>query len=222
MNRPNSPELTRRAEDMVKTVTRLVVSRPGDRSALRRALRRTPDNIQTQRVHRILARYVRVDADPATERAFYAVASMIAAQPRAARDETGRDTDIEQMPTDPRLPEDEAPTVGEYTAAESLGATLGRAVATGVLNGDTVEARLHLLCRQQLNGIHRHLPSVIVRLHAERVSVGWSRLVADLAGWESRRDQITKQWLQDYYRTLHAIQAAKAKASDTESESENS
>lgn len=232
--------LERQARNLVARVTRQIASSSGDRSTLRRALRREPDSIAARRVHAIIAPYVPTDAGATTERAFYTVASMIAAQPRTARDHAGdqraQETDsaadtVAATPSPEPEPEttDKAERPRTSTArtgadrlGESLGATLGSAAAAGKLNPDTAVEHLHLLCRQQVGGIHRHLPRLILRLRAELVPVAWTRLLVDLAGWDTRRNTIAKAWLQDYYRTFDRIAAARQKAAADTHESENS
>ncbi|MFD6104232.1 type I-E CRISPR-associated protein Cse2/CasB [Nocardia salmonicida] len=76
-----------RARALVERVNRINRASSGDRADLRRSLRLTPEDPQTRRSHRIVAPYLPQNPDPATERAFYAIAAMIAAQPRAARDQ---------------------------------------------------------------------------------------------------------------------------------------
>lgn len=182
------------------------------RVALRRAVGRSPQDPAVRAAHLVIAPVLPDPCDLATERAFYSVASMIAAQPRDARDATTSSDDD---------PDEDANETSTDTAGqeESLGATLGRAVATGKQREDTTESRLHLMCRQDVAGIHRHLPRLIATLRADLVPVAWVRLTVDLARWGHQRDFVTKRWLQDYYRTLHAVRAAHAKhAQPTEGE----
>ncbi|MEU2032835.1 type I-E CRISPR-associated protein Cse2/CasB [Nocardia amamiensis] len=259
MSQPHRDVVLReRARKLVDTATVVIAASPGDRAALRRALRRPPHSVQARRVHRIVAPFVPGNADTATERAFYAVASMIAAQPRNARDEIATDnehndsdaTHDTQTSENTETPDVSAPEetidhpaegsidTGEHTetdgedthdrgnAGETLGKTLGRAVALSTqyraLNADTIEARLHLLCKQRLAGVHRHLPRLILQLRADQVPIDWTQLIVDLAGWDTRRDMIAKRWLQDYYRTHATITAAARKAAAAaDSESEN-
>ncbi|WP_051407283.1 type I-E CRISPR-associated protein Cse2/CasB [Nocardia sp. CNY236] len=205
--------LPARAEAFVGWTEKRILSNPGDRAGLRRALGRSPEDIHTSRAHAVVARFVRRSDEPASERAFYAIAAMMAAQPRAA-------LDADADKTSP-------PQHGLVRRRETLGATLGRAVGEGILNPGTTESRLHVLCRQPVDGVHRHLPRVIMHLRAELVPVNWSQLLVDLACWPRDRDGIVKRWLQDYYRTIDAIERAKKNSttgsdSDSDSESEPS
>nr|WP_260408288.1 type I-E CRISPR-associated protein Cse2/CasB [Planomonospora venezuelensis] len=181
--------------------------------ALRRALGRLPEDPASRAAHMVVAPVLPERPDPSTERAFYAVAAMIAAQPRDARDETTGRLDPGEIDDDP-----DPETVVPETKRESLGAALGRAVGNGTLSESTTEARLHLLCRQDIAGVHRHLPRIITRLRADLVPVDWVRLTIDLARWDVRRNEISKRWLQDYYRTSYAIKAMQAKSANNGSE----
>src|SRR5437879_4658232 len=96
----STEEVRRRAERFVQTVTARIGKSAGDRAALRRAVGRSPQHPTARPAHAIVAPYVRPDADDAaTERAFYAVAAMIAAQPRKARDHAAADEPTEPEPT---------------------------------------------------------------------------------------------------------------------------
>ncbi|ASO21820.1 CRISPR system Cascade subunit CasB [Actinoalloteichus hoggarensis] len=64
------------------------------------------------------------------------------------------------------------------------------------------EKHLHLLARQGLTGIHRHLPAVVRRLHDLDQQIDWSRLLGDLLTWEDEPRTVARQWLQSFYRTL--------------------
>lgn len=203
------------------------------RVALRRMVGRSPEHPYARAAHAYLARYTREDDNPAVERAFYAVAAMIAAQPRDAREATDRtsseesaEENTDEQPVDAEAASDEEPVQdvtddppsgagddAETTAPRgtSLGATLGQATATGKRSFDTTEARLHLLCRQGVPGIHRHLPRLVARLRADLVPIDWPELTVDLARWGSDRDLVVKQWLQDFYRVHNRITAGIAK-----------
>ncbi|WP_261569911.1 type I-E CRISPR-associated protein Cse2/CasB [Frankia gtarii] len=168
----------------------------------------------------------------AIERAFYTVAALIAAQPRSARDAEIAATDVDAsvppdgtaQPTaaesridaaatpDADVTADPTPALstsaGSGRRRPSLGFTLGAAVRAGKLNGETLPPRLHLLCRQDVAGVHRHLPRLVGQLRSDLVPVAWVPLIVDLARWGRYRDQVAKGWLQDYYRTVSARPAA--------------
>ncbi|MFE3799238.1 type I-E CRISPR-associated protein Cse2/CasB [Nocardia tengchongensis] len=234
-------EIAWRAEKMVERVT--ATKSPGDRAALRRALRRAPASSQARTVHRIVAPFVAADADEATERAFYAVASMIAALPRETDPEADSDSDQEtgtDSKTEPisanscgdsansAVAEDGSQTGSDDDAGGlparrriTVGTTLGQWAALDLVKADTVEARLHLLCRQQVTGVHRHLPGLVSRLRDGRIEIDWQQMILDLADWDRSRGRVAKNWLQDYYRTLYSLTQQKKSAwSDTESENQ--
>lgn len=207
------------------------------RVALRRMVGRSPEHPYARAAHAYLARYTGENDNPAVERAFYAVAAMIAAQPRDVR-ETADDTPSEvpdeertgAQPTDAASASDQGPAQdvhGDVRPGASdadktaeprgitLGASLGQATAAGKLTFDTTEARLHLLCRQGVPGIHRQLPRLVARLRAGLVPIDWSELTVDLARWGSDRDRVVKRWLQDFYRVHNRIKAGIGKNPET-------
>jgi CRISPR system Cascade subunit CasB len=239
-------DLRARAGGLVAAVHKSVEHRPGERSALRRALGRHPEDTAIRpAARRVLAPHLRDlphHRREAVERAFYAVAALIAAQPRSARDEAATaDDDTDLLPgdgTDTPVPpgpggadpQPEEPTPAARTAAPDrapgfdLGSALGRSAVEGararrshrIEPSDTDDAephrdapqekRLHLLCRQDLDGLHRHLPRVVRFLRSDRISVDWARLACDLALWgeggPQGRNRVAKQWLDGYYRTV--------------------
>ncbi|MEU3203626.1 type I-E CRISPR-associated protein Cse2/CasB [Streptomyces cyaneofuscatus] len=64
------------------------------------------------------------------------------------------------------------------------------------------EARLHLLVRQDLDGLHRMLPGVLRQLGSAGVPADYGRLLHDIANWPYQRGETATRWLEDYYRTL--------------------
>ncbi|MEV0467232.1 type I-E CRISPR-associated protein Cse2/CasB [Nocardia tengchongensis] len=100
----------------------------------------------------------------------------------------------------------------------TLGATIGDAAARKVFDVDTIDARLHLLCRQQVSGLRRHRPRIIARLHTNDVTVDWKQLILDLARWGKARDQVAKRWLQDYHRTYDTVSETISATKKSESE----
>lgn len=163
----------------------------GRRAALRSGLRRLPKD--AHRMHGALPWGLMPEQMGQTEeRAYYTVAALIAAQPRPARDIEAGDTETG----------DEGSQEAPPGRVSNLGATFGQAVFTQAMKEGTAETRLHLLARQGADGIHRHLPAVVRHLRAERVDLDWARLLRDLIRWGQDRDQVAKEWLQAYYRTL--------------------
>ncbi|MGW5679792.1 type I-E CRISPR-associated protein Cse2/CasB, partial [Streptomyces sp. NPDC003860] len=72
-----------------------------------------------------------------------------------------------------------------------------------------LEARLHLMARQDLDGLHRMLPSVLRQVDAvDTVLVDYACLLKDLLAWRWRRDSVATRWLTDHYRTINRERAA--------------
>lgn len=179
---------------------------PGARSALRSGLRKDLDSVR--RMHRLVAPWLPESRSPDVERAYYAVAAMIASQPRVALavaegtddDPVGPDND-EQVPTT------------SVRRRVSLGTAFATAVAEGPgrekeMRAGTAESRLNLLTRQSVNGLHRHLPASVGYLRSLDVDVDWAQLLDDLGNWRRNSGRISRTWLQDFYR-LRARDAAR-------------
>ncbi|WP_260334508.1 type I-E CRISPR-associated protein Cse2/CasB [Streptomyces beigongshangae] len=155
------------------------------RAALRRGL-----GLPVERctyLHRYLVPWLRDHDDQHhgdVRRAYYAVASLIAARPRSARDTT---------------PDQDA-SVSWYERP-NLGASLGQAVAKGVLKENSAESALHLMARQSSDAIHPGLPALIRQLLAGGITIDWAVLLEDLAWWNRSRDRIATRWLESYFRT---------------------
>ncbi|GAA0986086.1 hypothetical protein GCM10009555_062740 [Acrocarpospora macrocephala] len=210
------------ADKYVAHVRKQVKENPGRRSALRRSLGRPVEDDLARKAHSVVAPWLPADRTrSAVEKAYYSVAALIAAQPRGRSAQHSPDTEVEPgRETAPAvlLPIHNEPAAepgGEGETGDtgrpkkkagrqttSLGGTLGRAVADKKLTADTVEARLHLLCRQNIPGLHRHLPGLVRRLATAEVEPDWGRLLRDLSRWEYERGQVTKWWLQDFYRAI--------------------
>ncbi|WP_234445358.1 type I-E CRISPR-associated protein Cse2/CasB [Streptomyces rimosus] len=124
-------------------------------------------------------------------RAYYAVAALIAARPRAVRDAEPAGWH------EGRPPEN-------WFARANLGACLGYAAANGVLKARSAEDVLHLMCRQSAENIHPGLPALTRQLANGGVAVDWAVLLEDLARWDRDRDRIATRWLESYFRVLHA------------------
>ncbi|MGW2964944.1 type I-E CRISPR-associated protein Cse2/CasB [Streptomyces sp. NPDC001220] len=198
---------------------------PGVRVALRKGLRRDLDDVRG--LHRIVAAWLPEDCTQAEERAFYAVAAMIADRPRHSFHTTA-DSDESPDATAPSGSEPAAAATdvaGQAAAAgprwpprDSLGASYARAVLAQAGRGlaeNTAEARLNLLTRQSLPGIHRHLPGSIRHLRDAGADVDFAVLLDDLATWPYRSKTTARRWLKDYYRTRRAPLEAAARTRDT-------
>ncbi|MHC5906409.1 type I-E CRISPR-associated protein Cse2/CasB [Streptomyces sp. S6] len=194
----------RRLLEFTGDIEELCRDDPGARVALRSGLRRDLDHVP--RMHRFVAKWLPRDSSEAEQRAYYAVAAMIAAQPRSSYadpdDEPGTDPE-QETPAEPE-PQDG----GDSPAAERYGASLGHAFALAVYESPerertmreaTAEARLNLLTRQSLGGLHRHLPASVGYLRDLEVPVDWAQLLSDLASWPAYSDRIARRWLQHYY-----------------------
>ncbi|MFD0883240.1 type I-E CRISPR-associated protein Cse1/CasA [Streptosporangium algeriense] len=162
---------------------------PGKRSALRSGLGRPLE--ECQRMHRVIAAKV-PDRREDTQRAYYAVAAMIASLPPQAR----------------KGPSADAPV------GRNLGQCLAEGVARGTLRESTADGHLSMLTRQSVNGLHRHLPAVVRILADRSTAVDWVQLLVDLQRWEDNRGQITRRWLQSFYRTRFKAEREAAQAAD--------
>lgn len=189
---PDNDPILKKAEELVREVRQLLDS-PADRAALRHSLGRPPKDA-TLAVHRIIVRHLPDrQLDDATERAFYAIPAYIAAQPRQARDQD---------------------TAGAHTPGpgrrQNFGESLARAAFRGGPNASSrMDARLQLLARQDLNGLHRQLPRLVQHLRADLVRIDWPVLIRDLARWGRDPRQVAKEWMQAYYRTSERLTAEK-------------
>lgn len=180
----------------------------GVNSALRRGLRRTPDQATT--MHRYVAGWTESLGED--EWAHYTVAALIASRPRKTRDLASTDTNADKK-------DDAARThVAKNDSASALrrpnlGASLARLGGSSD-RVDTVERRLHLLVRQGVPGMQRHLPGVIRLLASAQVVPDWGLLLWDLSRWRRDRDRIARNWLQDYYRVRFREDAAAGKSAE--------
>ncbi|MEV6383079.1 type I-E CRISPR-associated protein Cse2/CasB [Streptomyces sp. NPDC051773] len=181
---------------------------PGARTALRSGLRRGLDDVP--RMHRYVSPWLPRNGQvpPSEQRAYYAVAAMIAAQPRTSY--TTADTDA--GPDSAPVP-DPGSRSGKSAAAEPVlapryGQSLGHTFALAVTDSpgrdremreSTAESRLNLLTRQSLNGLHRHLPAAVGYLRETGVPVDWAQLLSDLVAWPAHSKTISRRWLQHYY-----------------------
>jgi CRISPR system Cascade subunit CasB len=156
------------------------------RAALRRGLGLPVERCNY--LHRYLVPWLRDHDDQHygdVRRAYYAVASLIAARPRSARDTApGQDVSV------------------CWYERPNLGASLGQAVAKGVVKENSAESALHLMARQSSDAIHPGLPALIRQLLAGGITVDWAVLLEDLAWWNRSRDRIATRWLESYFRTV--------------------
>lgn len=124
-------------------------------------------------------------------RAHYAVASLIAARPRAARDAAKAAATAQDGAAAP---------AAQWWARPNLAASLAEAVNKKLFKPDTTEADLHLMARQSSDLLLPRLPSLTHRLLEGGVAVDWSVLLEDLSGWNRDHDKTATRWLESYFR----------------------
>jgi CRISPR system Cascade subunit CasB len=154
-------------------------------------------------MHPFVARWLPDGVSEAQERAYYTVAALIAAQPPEARqeDRTGADDTGDEDTT-----QDEAAAVkteNRPVRRPNLGHSMAEATNRKDAKHESMERRLQLLARQDLDGIHNLLPPLVRYLRNKKVPVDWGKLLEDLCRWQYSRDLVAKDWLQTYYRTLN-------------------
>ncbi|MEU6313790.1 type I-E CRISPR-associated protein Cse2/CasB [Streptomyces sp. NPDC047014] len=220
----------------VQWIQDLCAKDPGARVALRRGLRRGLDDVPAS--HRIVAAWLPDRRTEAEERAYYAIASLIADRPRhsfthagsdetpeSAEDDGANDTTKAQRPDQAEGDRDRPARSDERAAHEarrgspgtSLGLAFARAVEAGgtsALRPQTAETRLTLLTRQSLDGLHRHLPASVRHLRQAGVAIDYAQLMADLTAWPTSSKRICRRWLQDYYRARARHEEQRARAAD--------
>lgn len=201
------------ARVFVARIEAISASDPGVRAALRSGLGKPLDEVP--RMHRIVAPLLPVSMhDEEAQRAFYTVASLIAAQKSEAL-RGGRGDAPE--PHD----EDENPPAGAEPAryGVSLGATFATAVALPQGVRETAaETRLNLLTRQSTPGLHRHLPAAVRQLCDKKTPPDWARLLVDLRSWPRDRKTVGRRWLQDFYRSRHRTLLDAARSADNDAD----
>jgi CRISPR system Cascade subunit CasB len=112
-------------------------------------------------------------------------------------------------------------SLGETLARTDLHRQLDRARSSKETEGSRenkvsgIESRLHLMVRQDMDGIHRMLPGVLRQAGSEGVPVDYACLLRDLSRWQYGRDTVATRWLTDYYRTLSRGRAAERRPSET-------
>ncbi|MFE0590868.1 type I-E CRISPR-associated protein Cse2/CasB [Micromonospora echinospora] len=179
----------------------------GRRAALRRGLRRPPEQAPT--MHAVVAPLLPPTVTGDHEYAYYAVAAMIAASVRDGQS-TGpaEDDDSDDGGEGVAAATGASPDDGPRPARPNLGTSLAWAVCRPgrgrrPMSAATAEKRLHLLVRQGYPAVHQQLAGVVRHLDVIDVPVNWAQLIDDLCEWRRHRDRVAKRWLQSYYRTLH-------------------
>jgi CRISPR system Cascade subunit CasB len=177
---------------------------------LRSGVRKDLDSVP--RMHRVIAHLVPQNVSEDTQRAYYAVAAMIAEQAR--RGQTAADaggTAAGEETAEPTAESETAPAAADRAGDRYYGSSLGASFALAVVRSpgqerkmrrQTAESRLNLLLKQGVPGVHRHLPASIRYLRSLDVPVDWARLLQDLVDWRRHSGRVTRRWLQDFYRSL--------------------
>ncbi|WP_181764129.1 type I-E CRISPR-associated protein Cse2/CasB [Streptomyces albidus (ex Kaewkla and Franco 2022)] len=167
---------------------------PGRRAALRSGLGRPLD--RCSRMHAVIAGFVPERLSESSQRAHYSVAAMIASLPPAAR----RSATAE-------------PAEHADAPQRNFGRCLADAVESGRVRESAAEARLSLLTRQSVSGLHRHVPSSVRLLTSRPDDVDFAQLLVDLTYWDRYPRRIGRTWLQSYYRSrMRADQQAAEEA----------
>ncbi|MEU2182418.1 type I-E CRISPR-associated protein Cse2/CasB [Streptomyces thermolilacinus] len=213
-------------EEVFVAHIRKLCADPGARTALRSGLRKDLDSVP--RMHRLVAPWLPQDHTPDdVQRAYYAVAAMIAAQPRHSFNDAQGSDDAQGFDgvQDGEGAVDEAAHAGSTrkkpvrAGRSSLGAAFAAAVGSGrdnQMREASAEARLNLLTRQSLPGLHRHLPAAVAYLRSLDIDVDFAQLLSDLAHWRRHSDRIARRWLQDYYRLRAKAEQENADQRDQE------
>lgn len=116
---------------------------------------------------------------------------------------------------------------GGHSRPGGAGRSLGRCLADAVNQAPVreqadlygrLEARLRLLCRQDVDGLHRHLPRLVRQLGSDQITVDWVRLLLDLAYWGVDADLVAKTWLQQFYGYARPAGIGQSEVADTGSD----
>ncbi|MFI6984194.1 type I-E CRISPR-associated protein Cse2/CasB [Embleya sp. NPDC050154] len=184
----------RRTEHLsfVQEIRRLCADNPGVHARLRRGVGKDID--QVTGMHEFIAHWLPDKRNRERDRAYYAIAALIADQPRhVVRDRPADDTEVEQP-------------------IDTYGPSFGHTLAEAVLNApaqersrrrDSTRRRLDLLVRQSPTGLHRYLPPATRLLRQYEAEPDWAQLLNDLTRWPWHAADIGTRWQQDYFRALH-------------------
>lgn len=231
-------------DEFVDRVRKVCRDSPAAQAALRSGLGKTVLEVPA-RMHAALLRpgLIRHDihhpGQSDKEQAYYTVAALIAARPRARRladapdaqtsaaHESGAQQGDAMSPTIPAQGGETGPgTAASSPAAVGVafaprGTSLGESFADAVgrrspdqLKSGAAESRLHLLVRQDFDGVLRMLPGVLRWLGSSGVSPDYACLLRDVTMWRYRRDVVTTRWLQAFYRSLSRQEAAQEAAAE--------
>ncbi|MFG2950489.1 type I-E CRISPR-associated protein Cse2/CasB [Streptomyces adustus] len=190
---PEAPKKPTRPSDRFVAYVYELCESKGTRAALRKGLGLPIERCNY--LHRYLVPWLPEAVHPDAKRAHYAVAALIAARPRTARD----------TPAIRPAADDEA---ASWYRRVNLGGALAQAVGKKVLKPATAESALHLMTRQSTDAIHPGLPALTRQLLRDGIDIDWAVLLEDLAWWNRSRDRIATRWLESYFRVTSAAQAA--------------
>jgi CRISPR system Cascade subunit CasB len=138
-------------------------------------------------LHRHLVPRLPERMHPDARRAHYAVAALIAARPRAAREAGTHASDGQPEP--------------QWYQRANLGTSLAQAVNQQIIRPGSAEGDLHLMARQRSQAIHPRLPALTRHLLTRGVAVDWAVMLEDLAWWNRDHDRTVTRWLEAYFRT---------------------
>ncbi|MGP4001370.1 type I-E CRISPR-associated protein Cse2/CasB [Streptomyces sp. 8N706] len=161
-------------------------------------------------LHRYLVPRLPERMHPDAKRAHYAIAALIAARPRAAREADA----AAAVETDGSAAAGAA--AAGWWRRPNLGASLAIAVNKKLIKPDTAEGDLHLMARQSSDAIHPRLPALTGQLLRQGVLVDWAVLLEDLTWWNRDRDRIATRWLETYFR----VRTLEDRRADSDEENE--
>jgi CRISPR system Cascade subunit CasB len=223
---PESLRIPPQADALARTVTRIAGHSPGDRSVLRHSLGKRPAEVAVG-VHRIVVPFLPERASnaagqsyyDAAERAYYMVAALIASQGRQARGQADAG-DVPETVADTATSQDTRDGARESPVRRrNLGYSLAQAAHQGARDkSKNLEDRLELLCRQDIDGLYRHLPRLILQLRADQVRIDWGVLIRDLTRWAADPRQVAKEWAQSFYRASEQITAARKRKNEQDAD----
>ncbi|MFJ8650269.1 type I-E CRISPR-associated protein Cse2/CasB [Streptomyces sp. NPDC093546] len=139
-------------------------------------------------LHRYLVRRLPEALHRDARRAHYAVAALIAARPRPARD-----ADAERAGNGDPVP--------QWHLRPNLGTGLAAAVNARIIKPGSAEGDLHLFSRQSSDALHGRLPALTRHLLTGGITLDWAVLLEDLSWWNRSRERIATRWLESYFRT---------------------
>ncbi|WP_418155951.1 type I-E CRISPR-associated protein Cse2/CasB [Actinoalloteichus caeruleus] len=224
-----------RERRFVLDIARRARAEPGARAALRSGIGKDVD--AAPRMHAVVQRAL-PDGVAESDAAYYAVASLVASLSTGDLDALLEKADRKAHDNDAEAaenPEDSDQTANgaggtektsrppEQKYGNTLGLTFAQAVTGRAASVSTsgspllehsAETRLTALTRQSPTGLRRHLPHAVRLLASAPVTIDFPRLLRDLRRWPHHRPDITRRWLQDFYRELRRAAEEEARNRD--------